>query len=120
MWGRSCLKQTMCHLYNPAKAAHNCCVALGKVPAARKVSLLSAPPGPELGREVGEHPPEDAGAQRSVDTLESLCRVQSLAPSSSRQPPREAPSPWSGPFPLNPEPLAQPRTFSHFPPSGVE
>ena len=81
----------MCRLYNPAKAAHNCSVAIQKVP------LLSAPPGQELGREVGEHPPEDAGAQRSVDTLDSLCRVQSLVPSSSRQPPREAPSPWSGP-----------------------
>ena len=84
MWGRSCLKQNMCCLYNPAKAAHNCCVALGEVPAIQKVPLLSAPPGQELGREVGEHSPEDGGAPRSVDTLDSLCRVQSLVPSSSR------------------------------------
>ena len=28
--------------------------------------------------------PEDGGAPRSVDTLDSLCRVQSLVPSSSR------------------------------------
>ena len=97
MGGRSCLKQNVCRLYNPAKAAPDCCVALGKVPAVRKVPLLSAPPGPELGWEMGEHPPKDAGAHRSVDTLDSLRGVQSLAPSSSKQPPRETPSPWSGP-----------------------
>ena len=97
MGGRSCLKQNVCRLYNPAKAAPDYCVALGKVPAVRKVALLSAPPGPELGQEMGEHPPEDAGAHRSVATLDSLCGVQSLAPSSPKQPPKETPSPWSGP-----------------------
>lgn len=98
MWGRSCLKQTMCHLYNPAKAALTVVWLLGRSQPPERSPFCLHPLDQGIGSGGGTSP-RGCWCTEMLGHPESLCRVSLLCPAAPRQPPREL-LVRSGPFPL--------------------